>query len=90
MSNTENIMENWVHDTLAAIGLSEISLETARAELERCAADLARSRWVDRVSSAILDEIDDDDDAIDEMVCEGIEYELAGAIVRLDRSLVGR
>jgi hypothetical protein len=45
---------------------------------------------VNRVSGVILDEVEDDDDAIDEMVCEGIEYELAGAIVRLDRSLVGK
>jgi hypothetical protein len=81
--------ENWTHNTLEAITLAEISLEAARAELERCAEDLSRAHWVDRVSSDILAEIDDDDLAIEALHDEGIEYELAQAIVRHDRSLVG-
>ena len=83
MANTD---KNWTHCTLKAVELAEISLQTAQDQLQQAQEALADAQREHNVASAILDENQDsppsDEDAVEELVGEGFDYDVAEAILR--------
>lgn len=73
-------MANWTHNTVEAITLAEISLEAARAELERCAEDLSPPRRGGQVMSAepTINDLTPEQKAILLRLCDQAEREMRG------------